>query len=145
MRRLKQLSISIKNWSKNLKKLNKNDRKAWIKEIDEIDKIEAKNNLNETLSLCRLALKNDLNQYGFKEAQVWAQKCKRLWNLNVDENTYFFHKIYSARQRRSLISSITNSEGALCTANKDIEKAFTKHFKEIYKNSNNNLWPIGNL
>lgn len=122
MRRLKQLSTSIKNWSKSIKKWNENDRKAWIKEINKIDKIEAKNNLNKTLSLRRLALKNDLNQYNFKKAQVWVQKCKRLWNLDGDENTFFFHKIYSTRQMRSHISSITNSKGALCTTNEDIEK-----------------------
>ncbi|KGN65616.2 hypothetical protein Csa_019926 [Cucumis sativus] len=52
-----------------------------LKEFEHIDKLEAENNITEMHISCRTSIKTDLNQMAFKEAQVWAQKCKRLWNM----------------------------------------------------------------
>ena len=48
------------------------------------------------------------------------------------ENTAFFHKICSARQRRSFITSISTAQEILCTTEEGIEKTFIDHFRDIY-------------
>lgn len=113
--------------------------------LDAIDKTEEENNITELLSLCRTTIKADLNQFDFKEAQMQVQKCKRMWNLKGDENTAFFPKICSARQRRNLVSSITSRPKNICTTNEKIEKAFIDHFEDIYTDKNTPLWFIENL
>lgn len=75
---------------------------------------------------------------------MWVKKCKRLWNMEGDENTAFFHKICSAR-KRSIITSIVDNNGVLCTNNNDIIKAFPRHFENIYRDNGKELWLIENL
>ncbi|TYK02928.1 LINE-1 retrotransposable element ORF2 protein [Cucumis melo var. makuwa] len=145
MRRLKQLSNSIKNWQKIHNGNREEEKKAWIKEIDEIDNLEDENEMIDILRLHRISIKTDLNQFASQEAQTWTQRCERLWNLEGDENFAYFHKICSARQRRNFISSITSKRGEACTTNDKIEKAFLDHFEEIYRNNCEDLWLIDNL
>ncbi|TYK21642.1 LINE-1 retrotransposable element ORF2 protein [Cucumis melo var. makuwa] len=83
---------------------------------------------------------------GFKEAQIWYQKSKRLWITEGDENTSFFHKICSTRQRRSIISNINSVDGVPCSTNESIAKAFLDHFEDIYKGGGEESpWLIDNL
>lgn len=72
MRRLKQLSNTIRRWNKDLKESNEEERKAWIKEIDLFDKMEANNSITDLHIYCRTAIKSDLNQLALKDAQTWA-------------------------------------------------------------------------
>lgn len=92
MRRLKQLSATIKRWNKEHKKTGEEEHKAWITEIDSIDKLEEENNITNLHVLRRIAIRSDLNQKALREAQNWAQKCKGMCNMEGDENTTFFHK-----------------------------------------------------
>ncbi|KAA0047274.1 LINE-1 retrotransposable element ORF2 protein [Cucumis melo var. makuwa] len=101
--------------------------------------------MTDIIRLHRISIKIDLDQYAFQEAQTWAQKCKRIWNLEGDENSAYFHKICYARQRRNFISTITSKTREACTTNDKIEKAFIDHFEEIYKNNREELWLIDNL
>lgn len=101
--------------------------------------------MTDIIRLHRISIKIDLDQYAFQEAQTWAQKCKRIWNLEGDENSAYFHKICYARQRRNFISTITSKTREACTTNDKIEKAFIDHFEEIYKNNCEELWLIDNL
>ncbi|KAA0040038.1 LINE-1 retrotransposable element ORF2 protein [Cucumis melo var. makuwa] len=146
MRKLKQLSAIIRNEQRKNKCYSDEDKNAWIKEIDNIDRLEAEGNLSEELSLRRTRLKADVLMSGFKEAQIWYQKSKRLWITEGDENTSFFHKICSARQRRSIISNINSVDGVPCSTNESIAKAFLDHFEDIYKGGGEESpWLIDNL
>ncbi|KAA0039770.1 LINE-1 retrotransposable element ORF2 protein [Cucumis melo var. makuwa] len=146
MRKLKQLSTIIRNEQRKNKCYSDEDKNAWIKEIDSIDRLEAEGNLSEELSLRRTRLKADVLMSGFKEAQIWYQKSKRLWITEGDENTSFFHKICSARQRRSIISNINSVDGVPCSTNESIAKAFLDHFEDIYKGGGEESpWLIDNL
>lgn len=66
--------------------MNKSER---IKEIDMIDKLEAEGKITEVLSNKRTALKTEVCQDTFKETQMWAQKCKRMWNLEGTKTPLF--------------------------------------------------------
>ncbi|KAA0039966.1 LINE-1 retrotransposable element ORF2 protein [Cucumis melo var. makuwa] len=146
MKKLKQLSAIIRDEQKKNKCYNDEEKKAWIKEIDNIDRLEAEGNFSEELSLRRTKLKADVLMSGFKEAQIWYQKSKRLWITEGDENTSFFHKICSARQRRSIISNINSVDGVPCSTNESIAKAFLDHFEDIYKGGGEESpWLIDNL
>ena len=65
--------------------------------------------------------------------------------MEGDENSVFYHKICSIRQRRSFISSISTSQGFQYTTDRDIEKSFINHFEEIYLDKRRDLWLIDNL
>ena len=138
MRRLKQLAIKIKQWGKVKKGQFDENKRAWIKEIDLIDKLEAEGKSIELHKSKRLALKADLSQATLIETQMWAQKCKRIWNHEGDENSSFFHKICTSRQRRSIISNVTNHCGQICMKDSDIAETFVHHFKETYADKRKN-------
>ena len=145
MGRLKQLSYTIKNWSKSLTKSNEEEIQTLLNELEHIDNLEVDSNITNLHITRRASIKTDLCQMAFKEAQIWAQKCKRLWNLEGDENYAFYHKICSARQRRSFISSISTAQGVLCSSDVDIEKTLIDHFRWIYTEKKRDLWLIDNL
>ncbi|KAL0555833.1 hypothetical protein IC582_004334 [Cucumis melo] len=146
MKKLKHLSVIIRDEQKKNNRQSDEEKRAWIKEVDNIDRLEAEGNLSEELSLRRTKIKADILLYDFKEAQIWYQKSKRLWNTEGDENTSFFHKICSARQRRSIISNINSDDGVPCTTNENIAKAFLDHFEGIYNGGGvENPWLIENL
>ncbi|TYK10356.1 LINE-1 retrotransposable element ORF2 protein [Cucumis melo var. makuwa] len=145
MKKLKNLSVIIRDEQKKNNRHNDEKKRAWVKEVDNIDRLEAEGNLFEELSLRRTKRKADILLSDFK-AQIWYQKSKRLWNTEGDENTSFFHKICSARQRRSIISNINSDDGVPCTTNENIAKTFLDHFEGIYNGGGvENPWLIENL
>ncbi|KAL0559838.1 hypothetical protein IC582_000218 [Cucumis melo] len=145
MRRLKQLALKIKTWGRDKKGKNEASKKACIKEIDQIDKLEAEGSATEIHREKRTALKADLSQINLTEAQIWAQKCKRIWVHEGDENSSFFHKICTARQKKCLISKIINNSGQNCLNDSDIADAFIQHFEDIYTDNRNSHLFIENL
>ncbi|XP_050944096.1 uncharacterized protein LOC127150413 [Cucumis melo] len=146
MKKLKNLSIIIRDEQKRNNRYNDEEKRVWVKEVDNIDRVEAEGNLSEELSLRRTKIKAEILMYDFKEAHVWHQKSKRLWNTEGDENTSFFHRICSARQRMSIISNINSDDEIPCTTNENIVKAFLDHFEGIYNEGGvDNLWLIENL
>lgn len=68
-----------------------------------------------------------------------------MWNFEGDENTFFFHNIFSARQRRNIISNVMNCKGKICTKDPDIEKAFIDHFNNIYTDTIKDNFFMDNL
>ncbi|KAA0050053.1 LINE-1 retrotransposable element ORF2 protein [Cucumis melo var. makuwa] len=145
MKKLKNLSVIIRDEQKKNNRHNDEEKRAWVKEVDNIDRLEAEGNLSGELSLRRTKRKTDILLSDFK-AQIWYQKSKRLWNTEGDENTSFFHKICSARQRRSIISNINSDDGVPCTTNENIAKTFLDHFEGIYNGGGvENPWLIENL
>ena len=65
--------------------------------------------------------------------------------MEGDENSAFYHKICSVKQRRSFISSISTTQGVHYITDRDIEKTFIDHFGEIYLDKKRDLWLIDNL
>lgn len=61
-----------------------------IKEIEQIDKMEAGNQRTELLHSNRLTLKSDLNNIDLKQTQLRAQRSKKNWFADGDENTVFY-------------------------------------------------------
>ncbi|KAE8646134.1 hypothetical protein Csa_015673, partial [Cucumis sativus] len=135
-------SICLPRW---LMESNEEEIQTLLNELEHIDNLEADSNITDLHITRRASIKTDLCQMPFKEAQIWAKICKRLWNLEGGENSAFYHKICSTRQRRSFISSISTAQGVLCSSDVDIEKTLIDHFREIYTEKKRDLWLIDNL
>lgn len=93
----------------------------------------------------RTNLKSDLNMTSLKEAQYWAQRAKKLWIKDGDEDMGFFHKVCSAKQRRSFISKLIDENIILYNINATIAEAFINHFKSSFNGSNRDNMLIENL
>lgn len=97
------------------------EKKSWIQEIERIDKLESQQNLSDIDSARKTSLKIDLSSEATKEVQYWAQRYKRLWLQDEDENSAFFDKVCTIRQRRSFIYEILDENGNSCITNSSIE------------------------
>lgn len=62
MRRVKQLSTTIKEWGKTKKGKAEENKISWIKEIDLIDKLEVEGNIFDVHSNRRTTVEVDLCQ-----------------------------------------------------------------------------------
>lgn len=79
------------------------------------------------------------------EARKWRQLCKLKRLSEGDENTTYFHKVCMARCRFNFISEIQDSQEVTHLLDSNIEKAFLHYFSDIYQNTTNVSWLIGNL
>lgn len=122
MMKLKHLAKITKAWQHNKKWLQDRDISLWRSEIEKIDAAEAQNSITKEDLDRRKALKHDLLDASIKEAQYWAQRAKRIWINEGDENTSFFHKVCTARRRRNQISSIYDKNDNNHNSNDDIQK-----------------------
>lgn len=84
-----------------------------LKEIDLIDKIEIENLMTDMLHSKRLALKSDHSSIELKQAQLWAQRSRKNWLIDGDENKVFFHTVCSINQRKNLITEVEDSNGVI--------------------------------
>ena len=103
IQRLKILATRIKDWQKQKVLSYKLEKDSFTKEIEAIDKLEFQNLLTAPLHSKRIALKSGLHDIELKEAQIWRQKARQKWIKHGDENSTFFHKICSFKQRKNLI------------------------------------------
>ncbi|KAA0058554.1 LINE-1 retrotransposable element ORF2 protein [Cucumis melo var. makuwa] len=133
IQRLKSLANLIKPWQKEKFHSLISAKENIIREVDSIDKKELDTPLSQEESNRRLALKAELSDLSLKESQFWFQRAKKLWLKEGDENSAFFHRICSSRQKRNLIHEIQDEEGSIQNTNNNISLAFVKHFSSIYR------------
>ncbi|KAL4032276.1 hypothetical protein IC575_005346 [Cucumis melo] len=135
IQRLKSLANFIKPWQKEKLHSLTHAKDSILREVDSIDKKELDTPLTQEESNRRLALKADLSELSLKESQFWYQRAKKLWLREGDENSSFFHRICSSRQKRSFIHEIQDEEGLIQNTNISISTAFIKFFSKIYRSS----------
>lgn len=112
IRHLRQLAKSVKAWKKTNMENLKSRKKSIADEIDRIDSLEALGPIDDTLRQQRVALKTDILEVALQEARYWSQRCKKIWLFEGDENTSFFHKMCTARRRRSHITELMSKDGS---------------------------------
>lgn len=95
--------MKIRDWKKYSYGHNLLEKTSITELITAIDQKEEESSIDEAERLQRLSLKGDLESIALAEASLWRQKCKKLWLLEGDENTAFFHKVCTARRRKGFI------------------------------------------
>ncbi|KAA0034017.1 LINE-1 retrotransposable element ORF2 protein [Cucumis melo var. makuwa] len=135
IQRLKSLANLIKPWQKEKFHSLTSAKDNIIREVDAIDKKELDTPLCQEDSDRRLALKAELSDLSLKESQFWFQRAKKLWLKEGDENSAFFHRICSSRQKRNLIHEIQDEEGSIQNTNNNISLAFVNYFSRLYRSS----------
>lgn len=65
--------------------------------------------------------------------------------MEGDQNTTYFHKIYSIYQRKSLITEIEHSKGYKYTTSQAIAEAFINHYQLLFKDARRETLWINNL
>lgn len=120
-------------------------KKALTKEIENIDKKESQNQLSIEDNERRTSIESYLSNIDFKEAQLWVQCAKKIWIKEGDENTTFFHKACTVKQKKSFISKIEDEQGLKHSTEGTITEAIIKHFRNIYVRSTKEFLFIENL
>lgn len=142
---LKALTKNINSWQTGKMNSMVKDKTMILKEIDAIDFREESRSMNPNDSLRRLSLKSDLSHIIVKEAQFWAQRAKKLWIKDEDENTNFFYRICFANQKRNFIYKIKDETGTSHTTDKTIADIFIRFFGALFNRSKKDLIFIENL
>jgi hypothetical protein len=89
--------------------------------------VDEENNGNEVVSLRR-----GLQELMEKSDIYWRQRVKTDWLKNRDRNTRYYHACASTRRKKNFISRILNERGQTCTAEEDINIAFTEYFSGLF-------------
>lgn len=79
------------------------------------------------------SIKNELSQISLKEAQFWSQRKQKLWIKDGDENTSFFHRICTAKQKRNSNFEIVDDDGIPHNSNVTIANTFINYFSTLFK------------
>lgn len=70
---------------------------------------------------------------------------KEIWIKDGDENTAFFHKCCTTKQRKSVISEIQDDQGNTHCSNISIADALVHYFKNLYNGKNMSIILLENL
>lgn len=74
-------------------------------------------------------------QYNTSLQQInsyWLQRSRLQWKIDGDLNTSFFHATISSRRRRNTVHMLQLQDGSWTIDQKEIRRAFTRHFRDIY-------------
>ncbi len=77
----------------------------------------------------------ELNEWLEWEEVKWRQKSRHLWLREGDRNSKFLHLSMVIRRRRNFIAEIQDNNGLWLQSREEIEKYFTKKFREEYSSS----------
>lgn len=68
-----------------------------------------------------------------------------MWLTDGDENSSYFHKVCTIRQRKNIIKQIEDEEGNTFSINAQIAKTIVAHFQKIYTGESRKNIIIDNL
>lgn len=81
------------------------------------------------------SLQQEANGLIEQEEMHWRQWAKEHWLKNGDRNSKFFHASVTQRRRANKISCIEDEAGASCSTSKEIARAFTRYFQNLFNTS----------
>lgn len=73
-----------------------------------------------------------------KQEIYWKQRAKQFWLKEGDQNTRFFHKYASQRNKTNLIARIKDDSGQWCENLEDIQKVIENYFSNLFTASSTN-------
>ncbi|XP_042969072.1 uncharacterized protein LOC122301754 [Carya illinoinensis] len=119
-------------------KWNRQRRRGGGKDIEEKTAIlqqlqadESQLNVNEIRTV-----KEELNRLLEKEDIRWRQRAKVNWYRLGDRNTKYFHSCANMRRKKNTIGQVLNEHNREVRGNKEIERAFSFYFKELFSSTN---------
>lgn len=76
-----------------------------------------------------------------QEEIYWKQRLRLQWLQEGDENTRFFHAAANGCKNRNFIPCLSLG-GTMLVDSRDIGKAFTKHFKQLFGSKRHSRFKI---
>ncbi|KAL8115005.1 hypothetical protein AgCh_021723 [Apium graveolens] len=70
-----------------------------------------------------------------KQEVFWSQRAKQYWLRNGDNNTRFFHKFATTRQKHNRIQRIKDANGDWQDTEEGIQNTITRYFENIFLES----------
>ncbi|KAL8493015.1 hypothetical protein ACS0TY_024285 [Phlomoides rotata] len=85
----------------------------------------------ETVQKAKILEKRLSGLYRMDEL-YWLQRSRVSWMREGDDNTKFFHKIASGRQKRNFVMGIRDENGILRSERGEMEKVFVDYFSGLF-------------
>ncbi|KAF2301217.1 hypothetical protein GH714_020887 [Hevea brasiliensis] len=127
LEKLQFCSVRLGEWGDNLRKLYK-------QEIDDCKRVmgllRGKRDAHSRESF-RMAKSKFLDLLRRKES-YWRQRAKEFWLKEGDQNTKFFHRKATIRQRKNRIDRLKDDNGNWCDWSTGLEAMITDYFKNIF-------------
>ncbi|XP_058008494.1 uncharacterized protein LOC131182962 [Hevea brasiliensis] len=127
LEKLQFCSVRLGEWGDNLRKLYK-------QEIDDCKRVmsllRGKRDAHSRESF-RMAKSKFLDLLRRKES-YWRQRAKEFWLKEGDQNTKFFHRKNTIRQRKNRIDRLKDDNGNWCDWSTGLEAMITDYFKNIF-------------
>ncbi|KAF2301233.1 hypothetical protein GH714_021041 [Hevea brasiliensis] len=124
LEKLQFCSVRLGEWGDNLRKLYK-------QEIDDCKRVmgllRGKRDAHSRESF-RMAKSKFLDLLRRKES-YWRQRAKEFWLKEGDQNTKFFHRKATIRQRKNRIDRLKDDNGNWCDWSTGLEAMITDYFK----------------
>lgn len=132
-KKLAGVRAHLRRWAKfsfgsiKLKKL------ALLQEVENLDIVKESRILSAGEAREEQELLTKLKDIQKQEEIYWKQRSRLQWLQEGDENTRFFHAVANGRKNRNFIPCL-NLEGSMIREARDIGKAFTDHFNQLFGN-----------
>ncbi|GJZ65214.1 hypothetical protein Tco_0621910, partial [Tanacetum coccineum] len=102
--KLKEVKARLKNWHKDMVRNIDIERKNLVEKLDRIDALLDDGTFNQTLVETRIDTMKSIQDLDERSRLDDAQKIKRKWDMDGDENSKFFHN-FVKKQRHKLMFS----------------------------------------
>jgi hypothetical protein len=144
---LQSLRKFLRGW--NLRNLGEQKviKSDLAKRVEEIDILAEQRLLTMVEWEERISLENRLDGINRNEDLQWKQKAGKMWILQGDANTHFFHQFVNGRRRKKMIAFLDSDEGEI-RGQKDITNHTVGYYKNLFGPNNNcclhlgeNFWP----
>ncbi|GJW74858.1 RNA-directed DNA polymerase, eukaryota, reverse transcriptase zinc-binding domain protein [Tanacetum coccineum] len=130
--KFRRLKDKIKQWSNNIKTLERNRKTVALEEINSIEKRIDEGSAMPSDNDHRLILLQEIEKIDKFASMDLIQKARVKWDIEGDENSKFFHGLINQKRRNQMINGIM-VEGNWITNPCLIKDAFLQFYKRKFQ------------
>lgn len=132
--RVEACQMGLRQWSHDIH----NNPRRRIDQLKECLAALARGEQTEETQKKGEELRAELENVYSDEDIFWRQRSKIAWAREGDRNMAYFHAAASARKIKNKIRGLFNSAWVRCEEEREIEKAITDYFGDLFQSSNPN-------
>jgi hypothetical protein len=88
---------------------------------------------DETSNMECLQLTKEIDELLYREEIAWHQRSRVTWLREGDQNTKFFHRQASKRQKKNKIRKLRRADGSWTMDSNEMEKMASDFFQKLYR------------
>ncbi|XP_041001347.1 uncharacterized protein LOC121247076 [Juglans microcarpa x Juglans regia] len=128
--KLKKLKVALKTWNKNIYGRVDLTIKALEEKMELLD-FQLQEARDPAVEAEFLLTEMELVEWETRKECRWAQKAKRKWLQEAEQNCRFFHASISQRWKASVVSSMCLADGTTLATPEEIHQGALDYFKNF--------------